>query len=88
MRVITRQEMIKKANTHSQLFDDVYGDFIDISGSDWLTCNSKDDFKVYIESKGFKVINIVSTSRCTAVAVTDEGYEFAFNGYCRKEVNK
>lgn len=86
MRVISTQEMIEKANTHSQLFDNVYGDFIDISGSDWLTNNSKDEFKSYIESKGFKVINIVSTSRCTAVAVTDDDYEFAFNGYCRKKV--
>ena len=72
-----RNEMIERANV---------GGFICTDG-EWCSCRSTKEFKEFIERQGFEVESCVETSACSALATTKDGYQFAYNGLCKK-INK
>ncbi len=77
-RIITKEEMIKKANEWK-------GGFVQSSeNTDWLDPRDVKEFKTYIESKGFKVISCKPEGGSSGVARTEDGYSFAMNGYCSR----
>ena len=69
-----RNEMIEIANA---------GGFICTDG-EWCSCRNKNEFKELIERQGFEVESCVETSTCSALATTKDGYQFSYNGLCRK----
>ena len=71
---MTKQKMIKIAEK---------GGFANTNG-EWCLATSPKEFKKFIESKGFKVVKCVETAYSTAIATTEDGYQFAYNGYCTK----
>lgn len=69
-----RNEMIEIANV---------GGFICTDG-EWCANRGVEEFKGFIERQGFEVESCVETATCSALAITKDGYQFAYNGLCRK----
>ena len=75
-----RERMIKKAEYRNGLST---GGYVCTDGK-WCMTRTPEEFKALIEELGFKVKECKGTSFSTAIAVTEDGYLFAWNGYCGK----
>lgn len=69
-----RNKMIEIANV---------GGFICTDG-EWCYCRDTKEFKEFIERQGFEVESCVETATCSALATTKDGYQFSYNGFCKK----
>lgn len=62
-----------------------HGGFVNTDGA-WCMIRTPEQFKVFLENTfGFEVIECNSANNSTAVAITADGLEIAWNGYCRKK---
>lgn len=79
---MTKEKIIEVANktTHWGTGGFVNTDCI------WCTCNTPEKLKAYIESLGFEVVRAFSTSTCSALVETKDGYRLAYNGHVYKAV--
>lgn len=75
-----REEMIQIAE---QKYGIHTGGFVCTDG-EWCSSRTPEEFKKFIEEQGFEVTECKSTPESTAVAITKDGYKFAWNGYCGK----
>lgn len=74
----TKQKIIEVA-TRTKL-----GGFVNTDGK-WCMTRTPEQFKAFLEKEfGFEVVECKETAVSTAVAVTSDGYEIAWNGYCVK----
>lgn len=80
-----RNEMIERANEVGMMKGNV-GSFICTDG-EWCSCRGTKEFKEFIERQGFEVESCIETETCSALATTKDGYQFAYNGFC-KNLNK
>lgn len=71
-----RIKMIEAAN-------EKYGGFVCTDG-EWCSTRTPEEFRAFIESQGFDVVKCISTLFSTAIAITADGYRFAWNGFCTK----
>lgn len=76
-----REKMIQAAETMCN--NTPTGAFICPDG-DWCATRTPEEFKAFIEQQGFEVLECERTKESTAVAITKDGYRFAWNGYCSK----
>lgn len=60
-----------------------YGGFVNTDG-EWCMASDPVAFKRMLENLGFVVVECKETSISTAVAVTEDGYRIAYNGYCTR----
>ncbi|BBK22677.1 MULTISPECIES: hypothetical protein [Erysipelotrichales] len=83
MNRIAKVEMIKISQ--EEYLGQIVGGFI-VRDDEWILSNTVEKFKRYIESKGFEVAECKETKTSIALAVTKDGYMFAYNGYCIHKV--
>ncbi|MDR0947897.1 MAG: hypothetical protein LBM69_00085 [Lachnospiraceae bacterium] len=78
-----REEMIeaaeRKKGNHT-------GSFVRTDGQ-WCMTRTPEEFKQFIEKQGFEVIDCKRTRESNAIAITKDGYRFAWNGHCTKLIN-
>lgn len=79
--MLTREKIIQTAEIVSPMFGHV-GGFVNTDG-EWCSCTTPAKFKAYLERLGFKVVKCYATRFSSAIAETADGYELAYNGYCR-----
>ena len=75
-----KETIIKAANYVSPIYGKI-GSFVD-PDSDWLSSNTPDKFRSYLENMGFNVINCYETRFSSAIAEAVDGYVIAYNGNC------
>lgn len=74
----TKQKIIEAATRRE------CGGFVNTDG-EWCMTRSPKEFKEFLEKEfGFEVVECKEMAGSTAVAVTSDGYEIAWNGYCVK----
>lgn len=73
-----KREIIKAAN---ESMYGMYGNFVD-RDSKWISAETPEKFKSYLESIGFEVTNCYATNESKAIAETADGYIIAYNGFC------
>ena len=72
----TKEMVIATANERN-------GGFVNTDG-DWSMASNEDAFRKMLEKLGFTVIECKETYNSTAVAITEDGYRIAYNGYCKR----
>ena len=60
-----------------------HGGFVNTDG-EWCMASNPVAFKKMLEDMGFTVVKCNETHNSTAVAITEDGYRIAYNGYCTK----
>lgn len=71
----TKKEIIETANQP-------HGGFVN-TGGEWEATKTPKQFKEMLEKNfKFKVVKCYETKHSTAIAITEEGIEVAWNGYC------
>lgn len=78
-----RKEMIEIAEKKHGIH---IGGFVCTDG-EWCSTRTPEEFKEFIEKQGFEVMECKRTKESTAIAITKDGYKFAWNGYCGKVVS-
>lgn len=73
-----REKMIEAAN-----LEKTGGGFVSTDG-EWCMTRTPEEFKAFIEKQGFEVVSCLETRESTAIALTKDGYKFAWNGNCTK----
>lgn len=74
----TKQKIIEAATRRE------YGGFVNTDG-EWCMTRSPKEFKAFLEKEfGFEVVECKEMAGSTAIAVTSDGYEIAWNGHCVK----
>ena len=72
----TKEMIITTANEQ-------HGGFVNTDG-EWSAANDPTKFRRMLEKLGFTVIECKETYNSTAVAITEDGYRIAYNGYCTR----